>query len=77
MSTRRKFVITLNLIALVIAALLFSIYRYASLASPSSLGHAVEMQLVPLPALNAHVKCAPSCVITSRAALGIASHSAQ
>lgn len=77
MSTRRKFVITLNLIALVIAALLFSIGRHASLASPSSLGHAVEMQLVPLPALNAHAECAPSCIITSRAALGIASHSAR
>jgi hypothetical protein len=73
MSTRRKFVITLNLIALLIAALLISTYRYASLASPSSLKHAVEMQLVPLPTLNAagHVACAPSCVITSSAALGI------
>ena len=73
MSSRHKFVITLNLIALVIAALLFSIGRYASLASPSSLGHAVEMQLVPLPALGAarHAECAPSCVITSSTALGI------
>lgn len=71
MSTRRKFVITLNLIALVIAALLFSMQRHASIASPSPSAPAVEMQLVVLP-IVASAHCTGSCVITSRNALGIA-----
>ena len=74
MSTRRKFVITLNLIALVISALSFSIHRYVTAASSARPEAALEMQLVPLPVwtVAAQAHCATSCVLTSRSALGIA-----
>lgn len=72
MSTRRKFVITLNLLALVIAALLVSIQRYASVAASPAEAPAIELQLVALPVLASASQCGASCVVTSRAALGIA-----
>ncbi|MBF8178142.1 MAG: hypothetical protein K2Y13_01770 [Burkholderiaceae bacterium] len=77
MSTRRKFVITLNLIALVIVALLVSIQRHASVAASTAENPAVEMQLVALPILASASQCGASCVVTSRAALGISTQIAQ
>lgn len=77
MSTRRKFVITLNLIALVIAALLISIQRHASVAAATAENPAVEMQLVALPVLASASQCGASCVVTSRAALGVSTQVAQ
>lgn len=74
---RRKFVITLNLIALVIAALLISIQRYASVAASPAEEPAIEMQLVALPVLASASQCGASCVVTSRAALGISAQVAQ
>lgn len=77
MSTRRKFVITLNLIALVIAALLISIQRYASVAAATPENPVAELQLVALPVLTGTSQCGASCVVTSRAALGISKQVAQ
>ncbi|RQO37288.1 hypothetical protein DBR37_03625 [Herminiimonas sp. KBW02] len=77
MSTRRKFVITLNLIALVIAALLISIQRHATVAASPATDAAVEMQLVALPVLATGSDCSTSCIVTSRAALGLATQIAQ
>lgn len=72
MSTRRKFVITLNVIAILIAALSYSVHRSAALQTKTSFP-AVEMQLIPLQTLTdtRHPGCAPSCVVISRSALGI------
>lgn len=77
MSTRRKFVITLNLIGLVIAALLLSIQRHASVTTSTAENPVVEMQLVALPVLATASQCGASCVVTSRAALGISTQVAQ
>lgn len=77
MSTRRKFVITLNLIALVIAALLISIQRHASVAASTAENSVAEMQLVALPVLATASQCGASCVVTSRAALGISTQIAR
>lgn len=76
MSTRRKFVITLNLIGLVIAALLLSIQRHASVTTSTAENPVVEMQLVALPVLANASQCGASCVVTSRAALGISTPAA-
>lgn len=69
MSTRRKWVIALNVIAILIASLSYAMHRTAIFHTKAA-GPAVEMQLVPLPA-TVDAGCAPSCVITNRAALGI------
>lgn len=73
MSTRRKFFIALNVIAVCVALLSYAVHRYTLAQTPSSLP-AIEMQLLPIQNLAdaRHSACAPSCVITSRAALGIA-----
>lgn len=76
MSTRRKFVITLNLIGLVIAALLLSIQRHASVTTSTAENPVIEMQLVALPVLATASHCGASCVVTSRAALGISTPAA-
>ena len=73
---RRKFVIALNLIALVIAALLISIQRHASVTTSTAENPVVEMQLVALPVLATANHCGASCVVTSRAALGISTPAA-
>ncbi len=73
MSTRRKFVIALNVIAICIASLSYAVHR-ASLTKISVSIYSVEMQLVAIPTMTdvRHKECGLSCVITSRAALGIA-----
>ncbi len=72
MSTRRKFVIALNVIAVCIASLSYAGHRYVLMQTPAALP-AIEMQLLPIQNLAAahHSACGPSCVITSRTALGM------
>ncbi|WP_353155828.1 hypothetical protein [Herminiimonas fonticola] len=72
MSSRRKFVIALNVIAILIAALSYSMHRSAVLQTNTSFS-AVEMQLIPLQTMTDthHPGCAPSCVVISRSVLGI------
>ena len=72
MSIRRKFVIALNIIAVCIASLSYALHRYIVTQTPASLP-AVEMPLLPIQNLvhAQHFACGTSCVITSRAALGI------
>lgn len=74
MSTRRKFVIALNFIALAVAALWFGLGRTAPSSIESSDRHSVEMQLVPIQTVASHQSvCAPSCIVAHRSALGLAS----
>ncbi|RBA24509.1 hypothetical protein [Herminiimonas fonticola] len=72
MSTRRKFVIALNVIAVCIASLSYAVHRYVQMQTPAA-PPAIEMQLLPIQNLTAaqHSTCGLSCVITSRSALGI------
>lgn len=69
MSTRRKFVIALNVIAICIASLSYAVHRYVLMQTPAA-PSVIEMQLFPLQNLaDAHSACGPSCVVTLRAAL--------
>lgn len=71
MSTRRKFVIALNVMAICIASLSYAVHRYVLMQTPSA-PSAIEMQLLPIQNLaDAHFACRPSCVVTSRTALGL------
>lgn len=72
MSTRRKFFIVLNLIAICIAIFSYAAYRYTP-SQYKAHGATVEMQLVPIKTmtLDTSSNCAPSCVITSRSELGL------
>ena len=70
MSTRRKFVIALNLVAICIAAFAYAKYRFVP---PIPISPAIELQLVPLQTIavtHQHL-CGSSCVVTTRAALGV------
>ncbi len=69
MSTRHKFFIALNVIAVCIALLSYAVHRYVVAQTPAA-PSAIEMQLLPLQNLtDAHSACGPSCVVTLRAAL--------
>lgn len=72
MSTRRKFFIALNVIAVCIASLSYAVHLFSKPQTPAVIPPA-EMQLIAIPSLAdmKPVGCAPSCVITSRAALGL------
>lgn len=71
MSIRHKFVIALNVIAVCIASLTYAVHRISIAQAPAVIS-SVEMQLVPIQtsADPHHPGCSPSCVITSRSALG-------
>lgn len=70
MSTRRKFVTALNVIAVCIASLSYVVHRISIAQTPVVIS-SVEMQHVPIPTIAAphHPGCGPSCVITSRSVL--------
>lgn len=72
MSTRRKFFIALNIVAVCIAMLSYAAYRTAA-SEYKVYGPSVEMQLVPIHTVptKKSAGCAPSCVITSRTELGL------
>ncbi len=73
MSSRRKFFIALNVITVCVASLSYAVHRHVLMQTPAA-PSAIEMQLLPIQNLAAaqHAACGPSCVITSRTALGMA-----